>query len=257
ATELYKALERAFEDSSLGETPVVCNLPSSDLLSRYMDLPSDNPSKHADFVGQEAQANIPIAYDLLSTGYYIFEKARESSVSQVAMLTALRKTDVEARESMFKQLKVNLVGMLAEPVANYNALKHLNYLGEVNPGSAEAIMMVDVGHVRTNIQFFTSFGSWFRTIDWGIESLSQALAVGLKITHKDGDGVRRNIMRSKSVSESMGFLREACTVPKREIERSVRAATEQLKELEVVESILVGGGVYQPFLGSLLNNEDL
>ena len=257
AAAIFKALETAAADSALGDVPVVCNVANSDLLARYIDLPSDKTAQHATFIQQEAQANIPIALDALDTCYYTFDKPHESSMSQLAMVLALRKTDVESRLSTLKRLNLDCVALVPEPVANYNTLRHLRMLGEATPGTNEAVLMVDIGHLRTNIQLFSHSGSWFRTIDWGIDSVTQALAAGLKLTHADADALRRNIMRSPSISDTMTLLRDTCVVPKRELDRSLRAAAEHMRDFKVVQCILTGGGAYQPFLGSFINNENL
>lgn len=257
AATIFKALDTAVADSALGDVPVVCNVANSDLLARYIDLPSDKPAQHSTFVLQEAQANIPIALDMLDTCYYTFDKQHESSMSQLAMVLALRKTDVESRQSALKQLNLNGVAIVPEPIANYNTLRHLKMLGEATQGTSEAVLMIDIGHLRTNIQLFSHSGSWYRTIDWGIDSITSALASGLKLTHADADALRRNIMRAPSVSETMAILRDACAVPKRELDRSIRAAGEHMRDLKVVQCILTGGGAYQPFLGSFINNENL
>lgn len=255
STVLFRTLEKVFADSMFGETAMVCNMPSSDLLARYLDLPADNPNQHEMFITQEAQANIPIALDMLSTCFYRFDKAEESSVSQHAVLMALRQNDVASRKSMMKKLGVNLVGITPEPLANVNTLVALDYLGEIGDRPLDGMLLVDVGYLKTTIQFCCKAGTWYRTIDWGIQNLNSSLATGLKLTLGDADSLRRNLIRSRALNESVGLLRNACAIPKREIERSVRAAQEQFGEAKVISPILIGGGAYQPLLGSLLNDE--
>ncbi|MFN3192872.1 MAG: pilus assembly protein PilM [Aureliella sp.] len=257
ATRLYKVMEKAVADANFKETPAVCNLPNSDLLARYLDLPTEKESQHDAFVDQEAQANIPINADLLGKSYIKFAKANETAVCQQAMLLALRKQDVDARVSMFKQLGVELVAITPEPIANVNALQTLKYFDLPVEEHGDAILLVDVGHVRTTFQIIGPTGSWYRTIDWGVDSISNHLASQLKLTHADADGVRRNLARSKSVSETLGLIKEACVVPQRELERSLRAAEDQLKVLNIRSALLIGSGAYQPLLGSILNNEAL
>lgn len=254
--KVFQVLERVLADKAFREIPVVSNVPSSDLLARYLQLPVDKPAQHATFVAQEAAANIPIAADLLNLAYYIFDPASETDVSQNAMLLALRKSEIEARASMFKQLDINLVSLTPEPIANLLALHQLNHLGQLKD-SAQAILLVDVGSLRTTVQVICKKGSWYRTIDWGINELNQKLATALKLTYADADTLRKNPMRSRSVVKVAKTMQEACVVPLREIERSVRAAQEQLGRTEIVLPILIGGGAYQPMLSSLLNGESI
>lgn len=252
--KVFKVLEKVLADKAFKEVPVVSNVPSSDLLARYLELPADKPAQHQTFVEQEAAANIPIAADLLQLSHLTFDKEHEGSVSQNSMLLALRKSEIEARASMFNQLGVELTALVAEPIANSLALKQLNYLDELNEEN-EAILMLDVGSFRSTVEVISRIGSWYRTIDWGIENLNQHLASGLKVTKAEADSLRRNPMGTPSVVATTKLMREACLVPVREIERSVRAAQDVLGKTEIVCPILVGGGAYQPLLGSLLNSE--
>ncbi|MEM8733994.1 MAG: pilus assembly protein PilM [Planctomycetota bacterium] len=257
ATRLFKVMEKAVSDANFKETPAVCNLPNSDLLARYLDLPTEKESQHDTFVDQEAQANIPINADLLGRSYIKFAKANETAVCQQAMLLALRKQDVDARVSMFKQLGVELVAITPEPVANVNAIQTLKYFELPVEVHGDALLLVDVGYLRTTFQVIGPTGSWYRTIDWGLDSINSHLATTLKITNADADGVRRNVARSKSVSETLGLIKDACMMPQRELERSLRAAEDQLKALNIRSALLIGSGAYQPLLGSILNNESL
>ncbi len=258
STRLFKSLEQAFADPTFRDVPLVANMPTSDLLARYLELPADRPNQHETFIQQEAQAHIPIAIDLLSTAYVKFEKPNETAVSQQAMLLALRKNDIESRSSIMKKLDVNLVSLSAEPFAHVAGLTTLGLVPRTEDvGSQDAILLVDIGHLRTTFQIVTSAGCWFRTIDWGIDSLNQALATHQKLTNADADALRRNLTRSRSISECFAVLKDSCAVPKRELERSLRAAADQIGQFRVVRALLIGGGAYQPLLGSLLNNENI
>ncbi|MCR9295081.1 MAG: pilus assembly protein PilM [bacterium] len=262
STLVFRALEGLFSDDAFRQIPVICNMPGCDLLARYLELPVDNPNQHETFIAQETRAHIPINLDLLSTAYAKFEPTSETSVSQRAMVLALKRNEVEARLSMMKRLNVDLAGLLPEPLAVLNAITVLNYLGELQSDSvagtaSQAILLIDVGSMRTTFEVITKFGCWYRTIDWGIDDINQSLAAGLKITRSDADKLRRNLLLCSSTVAAASSLKEACAVPKREMERSLRAAKEHLGPIDIAIPLLIGGGAYQPLLSNLLNGESL
>lgn len=255
---LFRSLEKVMSQAVFGDTPVVANLPSCDVLSRYLELPVQSPKQHATFIEQEARANIPINFDLLATTNYKFDVESEADVSQRAVLLALRKADVESRLSMWDKLKVNLVGLVAEPFAYVNALKAVNYLDELEANSpASSALILDVGHASSLVMLARKSGCWFRHLDWGIHDLTTAIAKELKLGYADADSVRRNIVSGGAVVERFRILENATAVAKRELQRSLRAAKEHLQNFDISTALLTGGGAYQPLLGSLLNGEEL
>jgi Tfp pilus assembly PilM family ATPase len=168
---------------------------------------------------------------------------------------ALRKSDIEARISMWKQLNVDLVGLVAEPFAFLNAFSCLDYFGKLEGARNNALVVIDVGQVCTLLMIITSSGNWFRAIDWGLDDVTTSLAKGLKLGYADADSIRKFVVRKKHTHETVQLIDDACAVPRREIERSLRASRDQLDRFEVSEVLLTGGGAYQPLLSSLLNSE--
>lgn len=253
---VFRALENCIDGAKLGDVPVVANLAGTDLLSRYMDLPAQSPKQHGAFVEQEAQANIPINAELLSKSYYVSEVESEASVSQRTVLLATKKSEVEAKLSMWERLDVNLHSLVAEPFACFTALKSVNFLDlPESEESKSTLLFLDIGHVSSTIMLARRDGFWFRSIDWGLDDLSHAIAKETKVSLADASGVRRSPKAGGSLVAIYNILASASTVPKREMKRSIEAAKKHMGDFEVASAVITGGGAYQPLLASLLNDE--
>jgi hypothetical protein len=100
-------------------------------------------------------------------------------------------------------------------------------------------------------------GVWYRAIDWGLDELTQAVASEHKLGYVEAEARRRNPTCSPTILKTLDAMRGACVVPRRELERSLRVAKENIGEIAIDQPLLIGGGALQPMLGSWLNGEDI
>lgn len=257
-TETFRALKELLSAPKFAEHPIVSNVATSDVLSRYIEIPTTNPKKHNTFIEQEVSANIPIDIAMLSTAFIKFPVELETSVSHRVAVAAIRRTEIESRRSMFDQLQVNLVGLTSESFAYVNAIDALKLHDTHNsPSPSSAILILDVGHFRTSFNLHTRSGVWQRAIEWGIYDMTVALAQKKNCTYSDADKIRRNPVHNQSISEVFDVLREPCTVPLREIERCLGAARDVLGEFQIESKLMTGGGAYQALLSSWLEGEEI
>ena len=115
-------------------------------------------------------------------------------------------------------------------------------------------MLIDVGMQRTTILISHPNGIWHRTLDWGTQDLTAAIAKTLQLTHSDADAIRRDASRAKHLQVPLDAMQTATFAPRREIERSAYAARDAIGNLRLRRAMLIGGGAYQPFLSSWFNN---
>lgn len=252
-SELMRALAKLAGQLSFREGNVVSNMPAGELFARYPILPADKEKMHATFLEQEARAHIPINPDLLAHGSYRFPVA-DGQLTQRSILLAVKRSESESRQSMFHQCKLNLTALLGEPFALLNTW---NYLSQLQPpaDTEAATVLLDVGQRRTLVLVAKRAGGWYRCLDWGLNDLTAAIVSDQKLGYADAEILRRNPANAPLIQKALSSMSNACLVPRRELERSLHAARESLGELSIGTSWLVGGGAYQPFLGSWLNGE--
>lgn len=255
ATTVFKAFQKIASDLLEEGEAVVCNISPDLVLSRFIELPATTPEKKIEeFISQEAQANIPVRFEDLSMGYCVYDAPFAEAVSRQAVCFAPRKTDLDAHESLLRRAGVNVVAIVPEPIAYMNVFNAFDFFGEIVAEESDAILCVDVGAKRTSFVLCSKFGVWFRTINWGVDMISQAFAKSKNVTNKDAAAQRLKPLAG-SLTDNFGILESSVIVPKREMERSIRAAKEQLGECRISRILLTGGGAFQPLLGGLLNGD--
>lgn len=252
---LFRIIEQALASHDFGDVPVVTNIRSGDLLARYFEVPANNDKQHATFIQQETQANVPINADLLATAHYTCPPENPTSASRRVVLFALRKVEIESRQTVFKKLGINLVGVVPEPLAYFNCRATFDAFEEPSRSPGSPIALVQVGHVGCTIMVMSESSFWFRSLDWGLNELASALAKDTTSSHADCDALRKNPFRSQAVSQVGAIMQDSFLVPNRELARSLQAASE-LVHGEPKSAYLIGGGAYQPFAAGLLNGEN-
>ena len=255
ATALFRACKQVFDEVIPEGEPVVANISSEAILARFIAIPlAEKPKKLQEFVIQEAKANIPIRFEDLSLGYQVFPPESEHASSQQAVCFAPRKADVESHISLLEKSGANLIAVIPEPMAYWNCLNALDFLDEAYV-EGDSLLVIDVGAQHTSFVTCSPHGIWFRTVHWGTDTISNAFARKLKITNAEADKIRVDLLHGDRLASNVETLKDACAVPRRELERSIRVAKEQLGEFRISLSVLTGGGVFQPLLSTLLNGE--
>lgn len=260
------ALKKLSTDFAIGEEPVIINFPGNELITRFVLLPpTADKKKYEDFVLQDGRANIPMPMELCMTALHVSDQGDNDRIVPSGILVAGKKPDIEARKALVESAGIKVSGIMPEPFALWNSLQAIlqverenNLAPEDSEGSeagrvSHADLMVEVGHQRTNILISHPKGVWFRTLDWGLSDLTNALCSAQKLTFGEADKMRREPLRATHLQIPMDAMLAACQIPRRELERSAYVAREAIGELRLRRAFLVGGGAFQPFLSSWLN----
>lgn len=261
------ALKKLAADFSLADQPIVINFPGNELITRFVLLPpAADKKKFDDFVLQDGRANIPMPMDMVFTALHVSDQGSNERIAPSGILVAGKKMDIEARKALVESAGIKMTGMMPEPFALWNSLQAISQVevennisqGETSDTSdsgrtSRADLLVDVGHQRTNILISHPKGIWFRTLDWGLSDMTNALCTAQRLTYGEAEKMRREPLRATHLQIPMDAMLSACQVPRRELERSAYVARESIGELRLRRAMLVGGGVFQPFLSSWLN----
>ncbi len=265
--DLEPALRKMLTDLPIGEERVVINYPGNELVPRFLLLPPNADRKRfEEFVLQDAKAHIPINMDLLQTAYHVSDSGESEHISPSALLLAARKLDIEARKELVEAAGLRVDGIQPESLAIVNALhaflkcdpmalaiEEEDANQTISAGQSLADMILDVGYDRTNLIIAHPKGIWQRTINWGMADLNKAIINALQLTQKEADQMRREPLKAKYLQVPVEAMQAACQVPRREVERSAYAARDAIGDLRLRRVMLIGGGAYQAFLSSWLN----
>jgi Tfp pilus assembly PilM family ATPase/tetratricopeptide (TPR) repeat protein len=261
------ALKKLAADFAIGDQPVVINFPGNELITRFVLLPpTADKKKYDDFVLQDGRANIPMPMDMVYTALHVSDGGGNERIVPSGILVAGKKSDIDGRKALVESAGVKVTGIMPEPFALWNALQAISQVevenniaqGETSDGSeagrtSRADLLIDVGHQRTNILISHPKGLWFRTLDWGLADMSHAISNAQQLTYGEAEKMRREPLRASHLQIPMDAMLSACQVPRRELERSAYVARESIGELRLRRAMLVGGGVFQPFLSCWLN----
>ena len=261
------ALKKISSGTTVDDEPVIINFPGNELITRFVLLPpTADKKKHEDFVLQDGRANIPMPMDMVVTALHVCDQGENDRISPSGILVAAKKTDIDARRSLVEAAGIKVTGMMPEPFALWNALQAIN-LVELESNRSQAItnellgnvresradLLIEVGHQRTNILIAHPKGIWFRTLDWGLADMSNAICRALRLTFGEAENMRREPLRASHLQLPLDAMLSACQIPRRELERSAYVARDAIGELKLRRAMLVGGGAFQPFLSSWLN----
>ena len=261
------ALKKIASSTTIDDEPVIINFAGNELITRFVLLPpTADRKKHADFVLQDGRANIPLPMDMVVTALHVSDQGENDRVSPSGIFVAAKKTAIDARRSLVEAAGIKVTGIMPEPFALWNALQAINLVElEKNGGQAityeplgnlresRADLLIDVGHQRTNILIAHPKGIWFRTLDWGLADMSNAICRVLRLTFGEAENMRREPLRASHLQLPLDAMLSACQIPRRELERSAYVARDAIGELKLRRAMLVGGGAFQPFLSSWLN----
>ncbi len=261
------ALKKLAADFAIGDQPVIINFPGNELITRFVLLPpTADKKKYDDFVLQDGRANIPMPMDMVFTALHVSDEGGNERIVPSGIIVAGKKPDIEARKAIVESAGIKVTGVMPEPFALWNSLQAISQVelennisqGETSDGSeagrtSRADLLIDVGHQRTNILISHPKGLWFRTLDWGLSDMTNALCSAQRLTYGEAEKMRREPLRATHLQIPMYAMLSACQVPRRELERSAYVARESIGDLRLRRAILVGGGVFQPFLSSWLN----
>lgn len=262
------ALKKLATDFSLADQPVFVNFPGNELITRFVLLPpTADKKKHNDFVLQDGRANIPMPMDMVYTALHVSDGGGNERIAPSGILVAGKKPDIDARKSLVESSGIKVSGVMPEPFALWNALQAISQVelennvsqAESSDGSdagrtSRADLLIDVGHQRTNILISHPKGIWFRTLDWGLSDMTNALCSAMQLTYGEAEKMRREPLRATHLQIPMDAMLSACQVPRRELERSAYVARESIGDLRLRRAMLVGGGAFQPFFSSWLNS---
>ncbi len=199
------ALKKLATDFSLADQPVFVNFPGNELITRFVLLPpTADKKKYNEFVLQDGRANIPMPMDMVYTALHVSDGGGNERITPSGILVAGKKIDIDARRSLVESTGIKVAGVMPEPFALWNALQAIlqveleNNVAQADSSdgsdvgrTSRADLLIDVGHQRTNILISHPKGIWFRTLDWGLSDMTNALCSAMQLTYGEAEKMRR------------------------------------------------------------------
>lgn len=216
AESAAETIARFIAEHDLSASTVAVNLPSTQTLARFFQIPAPKPDKFRDAVAYELKARIPLAADQTVYDYHwspvadAVDDAPSSMLRRVTLVAAA--TDhVQQRLQPWHDSGAAELLVAADSLALINGLvgpfeadpkgqkvKHAPPPAPV-PADLAGTAFLDAGAATFNLAALTPSGLWFRGLYLGTEGMNKALAAGMQITVDEADALRRAPQRSPSM----------------------------------------------------------
>lgn len=241
-----EAIEKMIAAVPFGEVPIWANLPSRDVLPRFVVLPPVDDKKAAKLLDLEITQMFPIAVDQLALIRWMAPNV-DSSTGRPTAIMAARKSAVEQRLDFLKHAGLNVTGLQCDQAAIINfARREFSSLLSVDNESRmiPAFIFLDAGASCINFCVIDRDGFWFRSLDGGGMELTLALARSCKVVATDAEGLKRDPSRLAAPHEQWEAVEEKTAMLVSRLKQLVNEATKGRTNLQINETWVTGGAAF-------------
>ena len=262
---LAEELTRFFKTAKLPKKGIRLGVASNRLRVRTMEIEGDlTKDEMADAVAFRAQEDLPIPIMDAALDYNVFDEAENEDgekVSKVLVAVAYRDL-IEGFAAAFAMAGIRLAGVDLEALA---LLRSLTPPTSAAPGGGapSATVMVEIGFDHSVIAITDGrVLEYARTIEWGGESVTEAMAEGLSIERDDAEQLKRAVSDAYAGDGDMDEIERVDEIGQiidgqintfaREFVSTLQYYQGQPDSLAISEVVLAGGGARLAVLASTL-----
>ncbi|TWT92802.1 pilus assembly protein PilM [Stieleria varia] len=269
-----QCITKMLESKDLADAAIWVNLPSRQLVSRFVRLPPLADKMVGPHLDNEIEARIPIPLDELIAVKWVAELEKESQHGRPATIVAARKHAVEQRIELLKGLGLDVSGMQGDAMALVNFAvcefpellnptkdekekpKKKSKSDESEPESESiaemetttastktpTIAFIDCGAEKTSVVLVSAETQWSWSIENGSEDLTSLLAKSNKVTHDDAEKLKRNPAAIQSPASQYAAVENRLAETRSRLELVFNDAQNQNDRFEIVQTWCLGGG---------------
>lgn len=246
ATEMVrKAISDFAGRNDLKNCRVVVSVPGQQTLTRFTKMPPVEKKKIPDMVHYEASQQIPFDMDEVVWDYQVFTEG-DSPEFEVGIF-AIRKELIRSYLAQFTDAGVEPTIVQTGPMASYNAARF-----EVTLPAGEAIVLLDMGALATDLIVMEGNRIWSRPIPIGGNRFTEALVSAFKIPFKKAEKLKRTAATSKYARQIFQAMRPVFADLVSEVQRSIGFYTSTHRDANVTRVIGMGNAFNLPGLQKFL-----
>ena len=247
---LSESLSKFLVKYSLEKSDRICiSFPGHKILGRSFQLPSAAPKKLAEMIQFEARQRIPISLDELAWSFQSFNSGTNDATpadhgnGSNTLLIAAKQRDVQELSLLFNELEVPLHVVQGDAIAlfNFAVFEGLGALANRQPNQSQAVALLDVGTIATNIVVVAGDRPWFRNFRRGGDDFTSAAAQRLQLTKDQADEAKREPTRVRRLSELYSTFDPVFARLTEEVQRSLESFNQETG-MHVSRVLGVGGG---------------
>lgn len=281
-TVLTPIIEKLKEEKEFEDVPAYVNLPASMAITRFVRLPPVSDKQANELLKVEIEQRIPIRSDDLAIVDHVAAFDDDSHHGRAAVMTAAKRTDVDARFELLEAIGLECDGLQTDTVAiaNFAALEFADLwqfdVSDDDAADAEtggdaaskkknkikkskkkiqalynnaeektpAVAIIDCGAASTKVVIVSGETHWAWTIENGGEDLTSALARATKLTHIEAEKLKRNPAEIASPHSQYQPIEQRQQEVRSRLEKIIQDAKTQNSRFDIVETWCIGGGAF-------------
>jgi type IV pilus assembly protein PilM len=242
---ILKAIETFASRNDFKKSRVVVAVPGQQTLTRFTKMPPVEAKKIPDMVQYEASQQIPFDMDEVVWDYQVFMEKGSPDVE--VGIFAIRKELIRNYLAYFTDRGVEPSIVQTSPMASYNAARFEN-----PPAEHEAIVLLDMGALATDLIIAEGSRIWSRPVPIGGNRFTEALVSAFKISFKKAEKLKRTAATSKHARQVFAAMRPVFADLVSEVQRSVGFYTSTHREAQITRVLGMGNAFKLPGLQKFL-----
>ncbi len=242
-----ETVDRFIEQFNPTGRELAINIPGTQTLGRFFELPPSKPDRFHEAVRYEARARIPLEEQEMYHGHSWSEADAPDHAGKpmrrVVLVAASRKTVVE-RLGMFSSSGLEPRIIQSDCLALANLARYLEQAKQVNFPATGAVAIVEIGTSTTNVVILSGSQVWFRGIYGGASDWDQAISREFKKTRREAEALRKHPEKYSHMHKV-----HACLLPEfEEFSKTIHKMFDQYRRetgSPIFQLFLCGGGSRQ------------
>lgn len=246
---ISESLEKFASRNEFGRDQFVIGVPGQQTFARFCKLPPVEKKKIPEIVRFEATQQIPFEINEVVWDYEVFQDD-ESPDIEVGIF-AMRQDLIRKLLSNYTGVGINPTMIQTVPSAVYN-FAHYEFADALEDD--QAVVVIDVGAMHTDLIVVEKNGAWSRNIPLGGNSFTEALVKAFKLNFAKAEQLKRTAANSKYARQVFQAMRPVFADLVAEIQRSIGFYGQTHRETELLRVLACGNAFQLPGLQKYLEN---
>jgi type IV pilus assembly protein PilM len=235
---IAKAMNKFAEKRDFSKAKIVVGVPGQHTLARFTKLPPVEKKKIPQIVEYEAQQQIPFDLEEVIWDYQVFEDP--DGVDTEVGIFAMRREILHSHLRPLTDMNLEPAAVQASPLALYAAMKYDGLIGE------EAVAILDIGTVNTDLIVADGDSLWTRTIPIGGNNFTEAVLKTFKLSFNKAERLKREAQKHKYARQIFQAMRPVFADLVAEIQRSIGFFTSSRRGVKLKKILAMGNAFMLP-----------
>ncbi len=260
---IAEVVNRWKETCECESATIWCNLPNTEVTTRFVRLPPMDDKKIGGLINKEIESRIPIPLDELSITKSVGELDKGCSYGRPFVFSAARTLAVKNRLEFIEKVGIQPDGLQSDGNAFVNliAWEFADQLSDFAPetpkaedsgqsGSEESdptrnctptIAWIDAGASTTTLIYVSGETHWFWSIECGGDDLTRALARSVKKNHLESEKLKTQPDRIEMPAEHFAAVESRMDELRQRFQKFGEEAIKQNDRFNVANTFVSGG----------------